>query len=82
MDKGRSRTVFRRPDGMWVNKRDDSQEPGRVLRTQREAVEEARWNLMNEGGGELTIISESRRGRGKDTFSPGGDPSPSQDTEH
>lgn len=77
MSKERGRTVFRRPDGMWVNKRNDSQEHDRVLRTQREAVEEARRNLMTEGGGVLTIVGE---GPGDTDISPGKDPFPSRDT--
>lgn len=82
MSKGRNRTVYRRSDGLWVHEFDDSQQPPRLLRTQREAVEQAKWELMAEGGGTLTIVRESVTGRGKDTTSPGNDPSPTRDTEH
>ncbi len=75
MNKGRHRTVYRRPDGMWVHECNDSQQPPRLLRTQREAVEEARWDLMTGGGGRLTIVGDDIESDGKVTASPGNGPS-------
>lgn len=76
MSKGRERTVYRRPDGMWVNKPSGSDEVTGVHRTLREAIEEVKWNLMAEGGGEVTIFGENGRIRSIDTIAPCTDPFP------
>ncbi len=75
MSKGGNRTVYRRSDGMWVNKRSNSEEVTGVHPTRRKAIEEVKWNLMAEGGGELTIIGEDGRIHSIDTISPGNSPS-------
>ncbi len=52
MSKGRDRTVYRRPDGKWANKRNDRERPSSLHDSQQEAIDAARRMLMNEGGGE------------------------------
>ena len=48
--------VYQRSDYMWAMKRAGGPIQQReVFRTQREAVETARWKLMNMGGGTLTL---------------------------
>ena len=81
MSKGRDRTVFHRPDG-WVNKRNDAERASSVHETQAEAVSAARENLINQGGGELTIQGRNGLIRSKDTIAPGNDPNPPRDREH
>lgn len=82
MSKGRDRTVYRRPDGKWVNKRNDSDRATSVHGTQKDAVTAAKDNLRNQGGGELTIKGVNGIIRSKDTIAPGNDPNPPKDTEH
>jgi len=54
MGKGRDRTVWRRADGTWANKRNDASRASSLHRTQRQAEQAAREMLRNQGGGELT----------------------------
>ena len=77
-----NRTVFRRPDGTWVNKRNDAQRASSLHGTQADAWSAARGMLQGQGGGELTV--KGRRGRivSKDTIAPGNDPSSIVDSEH
>jgi len=82
MSKGRDRTVFRRPDGNWVNKRNDSEKASSLHRTQREAEQAAKGMLGNQGGGELTTKGLDGKIRSKDTISPGNDPFPPRDREN
>ena len=82
MSKGRDRTIFRRPDGTWANKRDDADRASSVHRTQGEAIDAGREMLGNQGGGELTVKGRGGRIRSKDTIAPGNDPFPPRDTEH
>jgi len=82
MSKGRDRTIYRRPDGRWANKRNDSDRASSVHDTQGDAIDAARRNLVNQGGGELTIKGLDGRFRSKDTIPPGNDPFPPRDTEH
>lgn len=82
MSKGRDRTVSRRPDGTWVNKRNDAEKASTVHRTQKQAEEAAREMLGNQGGGELITKGRDGRIRSKDTIAPGQDPYPPKDTEH
>lgn len=74
MSKPQDRTVSRRDDGKWENKRNDSQRPSSVHNTQKEAQDAARANLKNQGGGELTTKGRDGRIRDKDTVAPGNDP--------
>ena len=83
MSKKQDRTVFRRTDGLWVNKRNDGQRASSVHSTQKEAETAAKEMLKNQGGGELTIKKRGDgRFRSKDTIAPGNDPNPPRDTEH
>ena len=82
MSKGRDRIVYRRPDGKWANKRNDSDRASTVNETQKEAQDAAREMLGNQGGGELTTKGVDGRIRSKDTIDPGNDPNPPKDTEH
>lgn len=71
-----NRTVFRREDGSWANKRNGASKASSVHGTQAEAIEKAREQLHNSGGGELTIGGADGKFRGKDTVPPGNDPHP------
>jgi hypothetical protein len=82
MTKGRDRTVYRRGDREWVNKRNDAERASSVHPTQREANRAAKEMLGNQGGGELTTKGVDGRIRSKDTIPPGNDPFPPRDTEH
>lgn len=82
MSKGRDRTVYRREDGSWANKRNDAQRSSTSHATQQEAIDAARRMLQNSGGGELTVQGRDGRFRSKDTIAPGNDPLPPRDTEH
>jgi len=59
MSKGRDRTVFKRPDGQWANKRNDGDRASSVHHTQAAAEKAAREMLKNQGGGELTTKGEN-----------------------
>jgi len=82
MSKGRDRTVFLRPDGMWANKRNDATRASSVHTTQTAAEKSARSMLKKQGGGELTTKGENGKIRGKDTIAPGRDPRRIKDREH
>ena len=82
MSKGKDRSVFRRSDGEWVNKRNGAGKASSVHRTQREAEAAARDMLHNQGGGELTTMGTDGKIRSKDTIAPGNDPNPPKDREH
>ena len=80
--KGRDRMVYQRQDGKWVNKRNDADRVSSLHILQSEAVNTARKNLHNQGGGELTIKGRDGKIRSKDTIPPGNDPCPPLDKEH
>lgn len=82
MSKPQDRTVYRRDDGKWVNKRNDATRAADVHNTQAAAEAAARQNLKNQGGGELTTKGVNGRIRSKDTIAPGNDPNPPKDREH
>ena len=82
MSKGRDRTISRRPDGTWENKRIDSDRATSVHSTQKDAIDAARENLKNQGGGELIVKGRDGKIRSKDTIKPGNDPNPPKDKEH
>ncbi|MGI6379289.1 MAG: DUF2188 domain-containing protein [Anaerolineae bacterium] len=82
MSKGQDRTVYRRSNGTWANKRNDASRASSVHRTQREAEDAARTMLRNQGGGELTTKGVDGQIRSKDTIAPGNDPHPPKDKEH
>lgn len=78
----KNRTISRRPDGTWENKRNDSDRASTLHETQRGAAERARELLERQGGGELTIKGVDGKIRSKDTIAPGHDPNPPKDKEH
>lgn len=82
MSKGRDRTISRRPDGNWENKRNDAERASSLHRTQREAVKVGKEMLTKQGGGELITKGVDGKIRSKDTIAPGNDPNPPKDTEH
>lgn len=82
MAKGRDRIVSRRPDGTWVNKRNDADRASSLHKTQKEAEQAARDMLRHQGGGELTTKGMDGKIRSKDTIPPGNDPCPPKDKEH
>lgn len=82
MSKDRDRTISKRPDGTWENKRNDSNRASSLHNTQRAAEQAAREMLINQGGGELTTKGRDGKFRSKDTIAPGNDPNPPKDTEH
>ena len=82
MSKGSDRTVYRRDDGQWVNKRNDADKAASLHDTQADAEKTAREMLHNEGGGELTTMGRDGLIRSKDTIAPGNDPFPPRDREH
>jgi len=82
MSKGRDRTVYRRPDGQWANKRNDADRASSLHGTQGEADRAAREMSRNQGGGEVTTMGRDGAIRSKDTIAPGRDPNPPRDREH
>ena len=82
MSKGRDRTVYQRPNGDWVNKRNGAGKASSVHSRQGDAAAVAKAMLSNQGGGELTIMGRDHKIRSKDTIAPGNDPNPPRDREH
>ena len=82
MSKGRDRTISRRRNGTWENKRNDADRASSLHPTQEEAEQEARKMLRNQGGGELITKGLDGKIRSKDTIAPGKDPNPPKDREH
>ena len=82
MSKGKDRTVSRRRDGKWANKRNDNSRASSLHDTQKEAQRAAKDMLRKQGGGELTTKGRDGKIRSKDTIAPGHDPNPPKDQEH
>lgn len=82
MSKDQDRTVYRRDDGMWVNKRHDAERASSLHATQKAAEDAARAMLGKQGGGELITKGVDGRIRSKDTIAPGNEPNPPRDKEH
>lgn len=82
MSKDRDRSVSRRTDGTWQNKRADADKASSLHDTQKAAEQAAREMLRNQGGGELTTMGRDGKIRSKDTIPPGNDPNPPKDKEH
>lgn len=76
------RTVSRRPDGSWANKKDGTSRAASLYDTQREAIDAAREMLINSGGGELKVKGVHGTIRRKDTIGSGNDPNPPKDRQH
>ena len=81
MSKPRDRTVYKK-DGKWVNKKHEASKASSVHDTQADAIDAARENLINQGGGELITKGRDGKIRSKDTIPPGNDPFPPRDREH
>ena len=62
------RTVSKRPDGTWADKRDGAERSAGNHSTQKAAADAAREHLKNQGGGELKIKGEDGKIRSKDTI--------------
>lgn len=82
MSKDRDRTIYKRDDGKWANKRNDAGKPSSLHVTQKDAIDSARIMLKNQGGGELATKGVDGKIRSKDTIAPGRDPNPPRDNEH
>lgn len=82
MSKKSDRSVYRRPDGAWVNKQHGNSKASSLHDTQKAAIDAARDMLVNQGGGELNVHGLNGQIRSKDTIAPGNDPMPPRDTEH
>jgi len=82
MSKDQDRTVSRRADGTWENKRNDAERASSLHKTQKEAIDAAKEMLKKQGGGELTTKGVDGKIRSKDTVAPGNDPNPPKDKEH
>jgi hypothetical protein len=82
MNKPQDRTVSRRSDGTWANKRDDATRASSIHHTQSEAENTGKAMLAKQGGGELKVQGLDGRIRSKDTVPPGHDPNPPKDKEH
>ncbi|WP_193335922.1 DUF2188 domain-containing protein [Devosia beringensis] len=82
MSKDRDRTISRRPDGTWANKRNDADRATSIHDTQKDAIAAGKRLLEKQGGGELTTKGVDGKIRSKDTIAPGHDPNPPRDKEH
>lgn len=76
MTGNRNRSVVRRPDGRWANKRHGTARATSLHVTQAEAVQAAREALGAGAGGELLIHDRNGRIRRKHTIPPASDPFP------
>lgn len=76
MSKSQDRMVSQRPDGKWQNKRNSATRATSVHDTQQAAIEAAKKNLENQGGGELSVQGNDGKIRSKDTIGKGNDPFP------
>ena len=75
------RTISKRPDGKWANKKNGASRASSVHDTQKEAIQTAKDQLRNSGGGDLTVQGLNGKFRSKDTIGKS-DPNPPKDTEH
>ena len=75
------RTVYRREDGQWVNKLNNSDRASSLHDTQADANQAAAEMLRNTGGGERTTMGIHGTIVSKDTIAPGHESSV-KDREH
>jgi hypothetical protein len=68
MSKPQDRTVSKRPNGGWVNKKNSNKQVSSVHSTQADAVNAAKVMLKNQGGGELMIKGLDGKIRSKNTI--------------
>ena len=73
MSKPQDRTIYKTDKG-WVNKRNDADRATSIHDTQKDAYDAARRNLINQGGGDITIQGLDGKFREKNTIRPGNDP--------
>lgn len=78
---GNDRTIYKRDDGLWVNKRDGADRAASLHKTQADAAQAGKTNLLNSSGGELKIKGLNGKIRSKDTIGKP-DPLPPRDKEH
>ena len=76
------RTVSKRSDGSWANKKDGASKASSLHSTQKEAEKAAKDMLKHSGGGELKVKGENGKIRSKDTIPPAKDTNPPKDKEH
>ncbi len=81
MANSNDRTVYRREDGQWINKLNNSDRASSVHNTQAEANTAAAEMLRNAGGGERTTMGLDGKIVSKDTIAPGHE-SRTKDREH
>lgn len=81
MGKG-GRTVSKRADGTWANKKDGAAKASSLHDTQKAAEKAAKEMLKHSGGGELKVKGVDGKIRSKDTIPPAKDPNPPKDKEH
>jgi len=72
MNKPQDRTVSRRDDGSWANKRDDAARASSLHQTQKEAEAAAKAMLMKQGGGEVKVQGLNGKIRSKRHSATGG----------
>ena len=73
MSKPQDRTIYKTDNG-WANKRNDATRPSSIHKTQQGAYNAAKNNLMNQGGGDISIKGLDGRIREKNTIRPANDP--------
>lgn len=76
-----NRTVYRREDGQWANKRNNAERASSLHDTQADANAAAAEMLRKDGGGERTTMGRDGRIVSKDTIAPGKE-SKIRDREH
>jgi hypothetical protein len=76
MSKNNNRTVHKRPDGKWGNRRNGNERDTSVHDTQRDTIDAAKDDLRRQGGGDVTIQGRDGKFRDKDTVPPAKDPFP------
>ncbi len=76
-----NRSVYKRSDGTWVNKRDDSDRASSLHATQKDAEQAAKEMSHNQGGGEVSTHGLNGQIRSKDAVVPGNGPYPPKDQE-
>lgn len=65
--KGNNRTVSKRDDDSWANRKDGAERASSVHATQQAAINAARDQLKGSGGGQLRIQGVDGESRDADT---------------
>ena len=71
-----NRHIVQRPDGSWANLKAGNDRATSLHNTQAAAINAARNDLKQSGGGELVIHGVDGKIRSKDTVPPANDPFP------